>query len=96
MPIIKSAKKRQKTALKATIRNFKTKRKMKKTHKDLVQKVSLANLSKYQSAIDQSAKKNVIHKKKASRLKSRASKIAKQSGLKIAKKASLKSTTKKA
>lgn len=92
MPIIKSAKKRVKVAAKARGRNLHTKRQVReslkafaaaleggkpaevaKTHRTLV------------SAIDISTKKNVIHKNKAARFKSRLAKRLKEAGIKPAK-----------
>ncbi len=85
MPIIKSAKKRVKVAEKATIRNVKTKRQMKDALKAFIKKSSTSTLKDAQSAIDKASKKNVIHKNKAARLKSRAAKQAKAAGVKITK-----------
>lgn len=87
MPIIKSAKKRVKTAAKATARNTKTKR----TLRDALREFSTAvkggkkeDVSKAQSkafsAIDTAAKKNIIHKNKAARKKAAISKAAKSTG----------------
>lgn len=90
LPIIKSAKKRVKTAKKATIRNAKTKRFLKGTIKTYNNKVSLDNLRDVQSAVDMAAKKRVIHKNKAARLKSRAAKLAKAAGVKPVKKTAVK------
>jgi len=83
MPIIKSAKKRVRTANKATIRNSKTKRSLKSAVKAFTaslsgdKKKSASALSKAQSAIDTAAKKNVIHKNKAARKKRQLAKAAK-------------------
>ena len=85
MPIIKSAKKRVRVAEKATIRNVKTKRSMKTALKAFSKKSSTDTLKDAQSAIDKAAKKNVIHKNKAARLKSRAAKQAKAAGVKVTK-----------
>jgi small subunit ribosomal protein S20 len=99
MPIIKSAKKRVKTAQKAAIRNSKTKRNLKKALKLFNAKSSSKTLSEAHSAIDKAAKKRVVHPKKAARLKSRAAQKAKLNGVKITKtkeaKASPKKTVKK-
>jgi small subunit ribosomal protein S20 len=94
MPIIKSAKKRVKVAKKAAIRNHKTKRSLKAALKLLSTNGSAKTLRDAQSSIDTAAKKNVIHKNKAARLKSRAAKKAKASGVKITK-APAKATPKK-
>lgn len=85
MPIIKSAKKRVKTAKKAAIRNSKTKRTLKAALKTFAAKPSQKSLTEAQSNIDKAAKKGVIHKNKAARLKKRAAQQAKSSGVKIAK-----------
>lgn len=81
MPIIKSAKKRAKTAKKAAVRNSKTKRSLKGAvkafHASLTGKKSGDALKKAQSEIDKAAKKNVIHKNKAARKKSQLAKKAK-------------------
>ena len=94
MPIIKSAKKRVKVANKAAIRNSKTKRSLKKAIKLFSEKANEKNLKSAQSSIDKASKKGVIHKKKASRIKSRLAKKAKSEGVKItSKKATPKKTT---
>ena len=92
MPIIKSAKKRVRTANKATIRNRKTKRSMKESIKALQaslqgdKKKALELQSRAQSAIDAAYKKGVIHKNKAARKKAQLSKAVKEAGLKPIKK----------
>jgi len=100
MPIIKSAKKRVKVAKKATIRNSKTKRSLKSALKTFRSGLTPKSLRDAQSSIDKAAKKNVIHKNKASRLKKRAAAQAKAKGVKlsktVAKKAAPKKTVKKA
>ena len=82
MPIIKSAKKRVKTANKAAIRNSKTKRSLKAAvkafTKTLGSKESKKTFSVVQSEIDKAAKKGVMHKNKASRKKSQAAQAAKK------------------
>jgi small subunit ribosomal protein S20 len=85
MPIIKSAKKRVKVANKAAIRNSETKRGLKGALKLFSSSSSSKTLRDVQSSIDKAAKKNVIHKNKAARLKSRAAKKAKAAGVKITK-----------
>lgn len=85
MPIIKSARKRVKIAQKATIRNVKTKRRLKDSLKNLSKKTSAEALREAQSAIDKAAKKGVIHKNKAARLKKQASLLAKSANVKITK-----------
>jgi small subunit ribosomal protein S20 len=99
VPIIKSAKKRAKTAKKAAIRNSKTKRSLRTALKLLASSPSAKNLGSASSNIDKATKKGVIHKNKAARLKRRAAKAAKSGGVKItkapAKKPAAKKTTKK-
>lgn len=75
MPIIKSAKKRVRTATKAAVRNSKTKRNLKSAVKTFTaalatdkKKASDAQ-RKAQSAIDTAVKKGVMHKNKAARKK---------------------------
>lgn len=89
MPIIKSAKKRVKTAAKANLRNTRTRRDMREAIKALNKALASgksADVSKFQrqavSAIDTAAKKAVIHKNKAARFKSRLSKQVKAAGVK--------------
>lgn len=85
MPIIKSAKKRVKTAKKAAVRNSKTKRTLRGALKSFVSKPSSKSASAVQSNLDKAAKKGVIHKNKASRLKKQAAAKAKAAGVKPAK-----------
>lgn len=88
MPIIKSAKKRVKTANKAAVRNSKTKRTLKTALKSFHAAVTGKSKdagdkhAKAQSAIDKTAKKGLIHKNKAARLKKQASAKAKAAGVK--------------
>lgn len=91
MPIIQSAKKRVKTADKATARNRKTKRSVKGAIKSL--QASLAGdkkkanelIAQAQSEIDTAVKKGVLHKNKAARKKAQLAKAAKEAGVKPAK-----------
>ncbi len=83
MPIIKSAKKRVRTAEKAAVRNVKTKRNVKTAVKTFQKAAASGSkqasqaLRDAQSAIDMAYKKNVIHKNKAARKKSQLAKVAK-------------------
>lgn len=86
MPIIKSAKKRVRVARKAAVRNRKTKRNFRAALKIFAAKPSAKAHGEAQSAIDKAAKKGVIHKNKAARLKKRAAAKAKAAGVKPAKK----------
>ena len=82
MPIIKSAKKRVKTARKAAVRNSKTKRSLKSALKAFTKSPSSKGHSAVQSNLDKAAKKGVVHKNKAARLKKRAAAKAKAAGVK--------------
>ncbi|MGF7229170.1 MAG: 30S ribosomal protein S20 [Candidatus Saccharibacteria bacterium] len=102
MPIIKSAKKRVRTAEKAAIRNSKTKRSLKTAvkafHKAITggeKKVAAEAHGKAQSALDKAGKKNVMHKNKVARKKSQLAKAAK-SAAGVTKAPAAKKTVKKA
>ena len=83
MPIIKSAKKRVKTAAKAAVRNSKTKRTLKGAlkafHKAITggKKEAKELQSKAQSALDTATKKGVMHKNKPARKKTQLARAAK-------------------
>jgi small subunit ribosomal protein S20 len=83
MPIIKSAKKRVRTANKAAVRNSKTKRSLKTALKAFQKAVTGGSKDasvehrKAQSALDAAGKKNVMHKNKVARKKRQLSKAAK-------------------
>lgn len=98
MPIIKSAKKRVRTAKKAAVRNSKTKRALKGALRLFARKANSGAASKAQSAVDTAVKKGVMHKNKASRLKKRMAAKAKAAGVKPAatKKAAAKPAAQKA
>ena len=102
MPIIKSAKKRVKVAAKARSRNLRTKREVRETLKALAKALEggkPAEVAKAQkaamSALDIAAKKNVIHKNKAARFKSRLAKRLKEAGIKPVKATPKKPVTRK-
>lgn len=82
MPIIKSAKKRVRTARKATVRNSKTRRNLRSALKLFAKSPSAKAHAGAQSTLDKAAKKGVIHKNKAARLKRRAAARAKTAGVK--------------
>lgn len=89
MPIIKSAKKRVKVAAKANLRNVKTKRTLRESIKAFSKAIAggtpdeIAKAERAAaSAIDQAAKKAVIHKNKAARQKATLSAKAKAAGAK--------------
>lgn len=75
MPIIKSAIKKQKQDATRIKRNKLYDHEYKKALRD-VKKGKAKSLKDVYSKIDKAAKKNVIHKKKASRLKSLASRMS--------------------
>lgn len=89
MPIIKSAKKRVRTAEKATARNNRTRKSIRNSIKALqiaIEKSDKKNIPKLmseaQSAIDQGVKKNILHKNKAARKKAQLSSKVKNAGVK--------------
>lgn len=75
MPVTKSAKK----ALKRDLRNQRLNERIRRLYKEAVKhfraQPTLENLRKATSALDRAAGKRVIHKNKASRLKSRLAKL---------------------
>ncbi len=78
MPNIKSAKKKLRKDVKRTKRNDAYKKTVRKAMKDIVKSGSKAGkgtLEKAYSIIDKAAKKKVIHKNTAARLKSRVNKL---------------------
>ena len=109
MPIIKSAQKRARQTIVRRERNLATKRKMRQEIKALEAAIAAEagesalseQLKKAQSAVDLAAKKNVIHKNKASRKKAQlhaaVKAVAATKPAKAAtKKPAAKTTTKKA
>jgi small subunit ribosomal protein S20 len=80
MPLIKSAKKRVRTANKATIRNSKTKRSLKSALKAFAKSPSVQAQSLAESNIDKAVKKGLVHKNKAARQKSKLAAQAKAAG----------------
>lgn len=77
MPIIKSAIKKQRQDIERTQRNKRYEHAFKKALRD-VKKGTAKSLTDVYSAIDKAAKKNVIHKNRASRLKSLAARMSKK------------------
>ena len=75
MPIHKDVKKRLKTSLKAKTRNREIKSQLKTLIKNLETNTAPENLKKLFSYLDKATRKRVIHKSKASRIKSRFSKL---------------------
>lgn len=82
MPIIKSAKKRVKTAAKSTIRNREWKNKLKGSIKSFEKLVTEGNAAEAKDklqetikVIDKAANRGIIHKNNAARKKSRLTKL---------------------
>ncbi len=96
MPIIKSAKKRSKTAQKAAVRNSKVKRSLKSSLKTFNSKPGSSTHAAAQSRIDTAVKKGLVSKRKAARLKKRAAAHAKASKVKLGSKTAATKTVKKA
>ncbi len=88
MPVIKSAKKKLRKDRKKEMVNKSLKTIFKKTVKTAEKNPSEANVRKAVKIIDKIAKKNIIHKNKAARIKSRLAKLS--TGKKPAAKASQK------
>lgn len=76
MPIIKSAIKKMRVDKRRSVVNLRVKRKYKKAIKQAREKPTKKSLSNAYKELDIAEKKNVIHKNKASRLKSRLAKIS--------------------
>lgn len=88
MPIIKSAKKRVRVSNKAAIRNSKVKRSLRDALKAFQNSLESGKkideaLANAQSELDTAGKKNILHKNKVARTKSRLSAQAKSKGMKI-------------
>ncbi|HET8709508.1 MAG TPA: 30S ribosomal protein S20 [Candidatus Saccharimonadales bacterium] len=84
MPIIKSAKKRVKTANKAAVRNSKTKRSLRSALKVFSRKPAAKAHSDAVSNVDKAVKKGVMHKNKAARLKKQLAAKSKAANVKPA------------
>ncbi len=84
MPIIKSAKKAARQAVKRTAHNGEIKRAIKTALKAFKANPTSENLAKAQSEYDKAAKKGLIKKNTASRRKANLAKIAKANGSKPA------------
>ena len=89
MPIIKSAKKRVKIAAKARSRNLQTKRQVREALKAFAAALEAgkpAEIAKAQTAavkaLDTAVKKNITHRNKAARFKSKMAAQAKTAGVK--------------
>lgn len=79
MPILKSAIKKLRQSIKKRERNLVAKRGLKTLLDGFKKKPTPAAFSKLASALDRAAKKDLIHKNKSARLKSRLSKLLKSS-----------------
>lgn len=81
MPNIKSAKKKMRQDIKRTAQNDKYAKSMKDIMKDLTKSKGAKDVQdkvkKAYSTIDKAAKKNLIHKNKAARLKGKVSRLVK-------------------
>lgn len=95
MPIIKSAKKAARQAVKRTEHNQEIKKAIKSALKTFKANPTPANLSKAQSEYDKAAKKGLIKKNTASRRKSALVKIAKATAKPAKKATPAKKTTAK-
>lgn len=82
MPLIRSAIKKMRKDKVRTLRNRKKEVNLKKLIKKARSEKTAASLQAVFSALDKAAKVNLIHKNKASRLKSRISKLIRPSSAK--------------
>jgi|WetSurMetagenome_2_1015567.scaffolds.fasta_scaffold887559_1 small subunit ribosomal protein S20 len=81
MPVIKSAKKKLRKDKKITAQNNKLRVALKKVLKETSKKPSEVTLKKAVQLIDKAAKKNIVHRNKAARLKSKLTRlVAKKPG----------------
>ncbi|OGG15028.1 hypothetical protein A2773_02080 [Candidatus Gottesmanbacteria bacterium RIFCSPHIGHO2_01_FULL_39_10] len=78
MPIIKSAKKKERQDKKRRAINLRQKQKTLELIRSYRKKPTPLALRKLSSALDLTAKKHIFHSKKAARLKSRLSKLLKK------------------
>lgn len=77
MPVIKSAIKKQRKDKKRTVHNSKLRKTLEEKLKKVKKSSTPASVAATISLIDKAVKKNLIHKNKASRLKSKLSKMEK-------------------
>ena len=94
MPILANAKKALRSSKRKAAYNQPLRARIRTAAKSLAQSKSAKDLTAYFSALDKAAKKHVIHKGKADRLKSRAAKMIVKSTGKAAVKADVKPVTK--
>lgn len=78
MPIIASAKKKLRQDIKRTLVNQRIREAMRQAVKLMRQKPTAVHLSQAYKVVDTAAKKRVIHRNQAARLKSRLSKLLSQ------------------
>ena len=83
MPIIKSAIKRAKQAIKRRERNVGIKRDIKGAVKAFLDKPTAAGLSAAQSELDTAVKKKLLTKNTVARRKAQLSRVAKEAGVKL-------------
>ena len=83
MPIIKSAKKAARQAVKRTTRNEQIKKTIRVALKDFKKKPTMEKASKVQSEYDKAVKKGLLKKNTASRRKAAVAKLAKKAGVKV-------------
>lgn len=76
MPVTKSAKKALRRDQRRTVINKRIKRRVRQVLKKARQKPTKKALALAASVLDRAAKKHVIHKRKAARLKSRLAKLS--------------------
>lgn len=74
MPILKNAKKALRVSKRHQVVNHRVKSRLKTSFDALKKSQKAEDLPKTYTAIDKAVKKNIIHKNKAARLKSQASK----------------------
>jgi len=94
MPVTKSAQGALKQQQRRLQENKRTKRLYKKSIKDFKENPNEKNLSRAFSQIDRAAKKNVIHKNKAARLKTQLPKLVIKPKTQSRKKSASKSSSK--
>lgn len=75
MPIIKSAKKKLRKDKKRTAQNQTRKNKLKEIVKKAIKNPSEKIIREAASIVDKATKRNILHKNKASRIKSRLAKL---------------------
>lgn len=76
MPVTKQAKKKLRKDIRREKKNSVLKSKFKKTVKSTKKSPTVKKLSEATKIIDKAAKKNIIHKNKAARLKSRLARLS--------------------